>query len=185
MPGGPGFLESEEPMTPVLHDWESFYVIVGTSAGALTGLQFVVMTLVGQAEHLDTAHETIAAFGTPNVVHFAAALLFSSIGAVPWGTLHTAGTAVATCGGGGVLYVALALRRALRQSQYRPVPEDWVWYFLLPVLAYGTLVFAGVNLDVVEIAPDLVGAATLGLVFLGIHNAWDTVTFVVLESVRK
>ena len=28
--------------------WESFYVIVGSSAGALTGLQFVVMTLIAQ-----------------------------------------------------------------------------------------------------------------------------------------
>jgi hypothetical protein len=26
--------------------WENFYVIVGSSAGALIGLQFVVMTLV-------------------------------------------------------------------------------------------------------------------------------------------
>jgi len=27
-----------------LKEWESFYVIVGSSAGALIGLQFVVMT---------------------------------------------------------------------------------------------------------------------------------------------
>jgi len=27
-------------------EWESFYVIVGSAAGALIGLQFVVMTLV-------------------------------------------------------------------------------------------------------------------------------------------
>ena len=29
-----------------LEGWESFYVIVGSSAGALIGLQFVVMTLL-------------------------------------------------------------------------------------------------------------------------------------------
>ena len=29
-----------------LSGWENFYVIVGSSAGALIGLQFVVMTLI-------------------------------------------------------------------------------------------------------------------------------------------
>src|SRR5205807_4175372 len=29
-----------------LKEWESFYVIVGSSAGALIGLQFVVVTLI-------------------------------------------------------------------------------------------------------------------------------------------
>ena len=30
----------------VLAGWENFYVIVGSSAGALIGLQFVVITLI-------------------------------------------------------------------------------------------------------------------------------------------
>ena len=30
-------------------EWESFYVIVGSTAGALTGLQFVVLTLISEA----------------------------------------------------------------------------------------------------------------------------------------
>lgn len=31
---------------PELAKWDSFYVIVGSAAGALIGLQFVVMTLI-------------------------------------------------------------------------------------------------------------------------------------------
>ena len=31
---------------PALTGWENFYVIVGSSAGALIGLQFVVITLI-------------------------------------------------------------------------------------------------------------------------------------------
>ena len=31
-----------------LAEWESFYIIVGPSAGALIGLQFVVLTLIGE-----------------------------------------------------------------------------------------------------------------------------------------
>lgn len=33
-----------------LKAWESFYVIVGSSAGALTGLQFVVIALIAEAQ---------------------------------------------------------------------------------------------------------------------------------------
>ena len=35
----------EGPASPIAA-WESFYVIVGSSAGALIGLQFVVITLI-------------------------------------------------------------------------------------------------------------------------------------------
>ena len=33
---------------PALRNWQNFYEIVGSSAGALTGLQFVVITLITQ-----------------------------------------------------------------------------------------------------------------------------------------
>ena len=33
-------------MAPPLNDWETFYVIVGSSAAALTGLMFVVIALI-------------------------------------------------------------------------------------------------------------------------------------------
>jgi hypothetical protein len=38
-----------EAVSAHLAAWESFYIIVGSSAGALTGLQFVVMALVAEA----------------------------------------------------------------------------------------------------------------------------------------
>ena len=40
----------EEAVLSPLTQWESFYVIVGSSAGALTGLQFVVIALIAEAE---------------------------------------------------------------------------------------------------------------------------------------
>ena len=38
-----------------LAEWESFYIIVGPSAGALIGLQFVVLTLIGERPSLRMA----------------------------------------------------------------------------------------------------------------------------------
>ncbi|MGE5177945.1 MAG: hypothetical protein ACM3PF_02505 [Bacteroidota bacterium] len=96
-------------MIPALNGWENFYVVVGSSAGALIGLQFVVITLI--AERTRASMQQVAAFGSPTVVHFCAALLLSR---------DTMGS----------LFV--------------------------------------------------IGAATLLLLFIGIHNSWDTVTYVAL-----
>ena len=57
-----------------LKAWESFYVIVGSSAAALTGLFFVVVALIADLDAPGTPR-AIAAFSTPNIVHFCAALL--------------------------------------------------------------------------------------------------------------
>jgi len=62
--------------------WDSFYVIVGSAAGALIGLQFVVMTLVAARPSLRVA-EAGAAFATPTVIHFGSALLLSALLRVP------------------------------------------------------------------------------------------------------
>src|SRR5262249_11711440 len=158
--------------------WESFYVIVGSSAGALTGLQFVVMTLIIESGGTRGRSATVSAFGSPNVVHFCAALLVSAILSAPWHGLKPPGLTVALCGAVGFVYSILVLRRTLRQKEYKPVLEDWIWHAALPMLAYLAIVYAGIALT--RNAADtlyIVGGATLLLVFIGIHNAWDTVMY--------
>src|ERR1041384_4373034 len=116
-----------EAATSTTQAWESFYVIVGSSAGALTGLQFVVLTMIAEARKArGGGGESIAAFGSPNVVHFCAALLVSAILSAPWGDLTPPGIAIAVCGALGFIYSGIVLRRTLRQQEYKPVLEDWI-----------------------------------------------------------
>jgi len=79
----------EAALSPLVA-WESFYVIIGSSAAALTGLQFVVIALVAESRTRSTSRE-IAAFGTPTIVHFCAVLLVSAILSAPWRALTNAG----------------------------------------------------------------------------------------------
>ena len=164
-----------------LRGWGNFFVIVGSSAGALTGLQFVVLTLIANAGPVRASGETISAFGSPNVVHFCAALLVSAIFSAPWSRLAPAGGAVVICGVCGLLYSMVVLRRARRQTSYQPVLEDWIWHTALPTVAYAGLLVSGIALRH-GLAETLyvVAAAALLLVFVGIHNAWDTVTYLTL-----
>ena len=163
--------------------WESFYVIVGSSAAALTGLQFVVIALIADAGRRSNDGE-IDAFGTPTVVHFSAALLVAAILSAPWRTLVNPALALGAFGVAGIVYSLIVLRRARRQKGYQPVFEDWLWHIILPFVAYGAILAAAVFLPSDPIpALFATGAATLLLVFIGIHNSWDTVTFITFSEV--
>ena len=66
-----------------LTEWDSFYVIVGSAAGALIGLQFVVMTLVAERPLLRIA-DAADAFATPTINHVCATLLLAVLLRAPW-----------------------------------------------------------------------------------------------------
>jgi hypothetical protein len=167
---------------PQLTEWETFYVIVGSSAAALTGLMFVVITLIADLE-AQRSSGAVAAFGTPTVVHFCAALIVSAILSAPWHSLTTVAVALAVCGVWGVTYSFIVARRARRQSTYRPVFEDWLWHTVLPLVAYAALLLAAINLPGdAERSLFVVAAAVLSLVLIGIHNSWDTVTYLALSQ---
>ena len=98
-----------------LTEWNSFYVIVGSSAGALIGLQFVVMTLIAQRP-VPRMAEAGAAFSTPSVVHFAVVLLLSAIMSAPWRTVGAVGVVWGLVGIGGIAYAIIVARRMRLQT---------------------------------------------------------------------
>jgi hypothetical protein len=164
-----------------LSQWESFYVIVGSSAGGLTGLWFVVITLVADSTLPRTAESTNA-FGTPNVAHFAAVLVLSAILSAPWQRLKDPAHVVGLIGVIGVVYMVIVSRRMLRQHGYKPVLEDWAFHMVGPLLAYALLFVgaAGMTHDQ-GWALFLVGGVALLQLSIGIHNAWDTVAYIVSQ----
>ena len=175
----------QETAGSLLTNWQNFYVIIGSSAAALTGLMFVVVTLV-MATQQRRSGEGVAAFGSPNVVHFCLALLVAAILSAPWQVLWNASLLLGLTGLGGVTYVIIVLRRARRQTVYQPVLEDWLWHTALPFVSYTALVVAALVLPS-NPTPTLfvIGAATLLLLFIGIHNAWDTVIYIAIDSIQQ
>jgi hypothetical protein len=170
-------------VTPIAA-WQNFYVIVGSSAAALTGLQFVVIALVAD-QPLPGNARAIDAFGTPTIVHFGTVLLLSAILSAPWGGVGAPTLLCSLCGVLGIGYAIIVARRAREQTDYRPVFEDWLFHVLLPAVAYGFLAPAYAARSHVEKALFAVATASLLLLFIGIHNAWDTVTYLVLTRGRE
>jgi hypothetical protein len=168
-----------------LQGWENFYVIVGSSAGALIGLQFVVLTLIADLPSDRADSQASGAFATPSVVHFGAVLLLSAIASAPWEGIACAAALWGLLGCAGVVYVVLVSRRMRTQTAYRPVFEDWLFHSLLPLAAYAVLVSSALTIaSWTRTDLFLIGAAALVLLFGGIHNAWDAITYHVFVQRR-
>jgi hypothetical protein len=168
----------------LLARWQNFYVIVGSSAAALTGLQFVVIALTAQARLRNTTGG-IEAFSTPTIVYFSTVLLLGALLCAPWNGLAPVAVLVALCGAAGVVYAGLVMRRARRQTAYELVLEDWLWHIVFPLVAHLMLLAAGLALMPQPIgALFTVAAAALLLLFVGIHNAWDAVTYLVIHRLN-
>jgi hypothetical protein len=179
----------QEVVLSPLATWQSFYVIIGSAAATLTGLTFVVVTLIAGAR-APRANEAFATFNTPSVVHFCAALLVAAILSAPWQALWLASLLLGLAGLGGLTYVVTVFRRLLRlarqQMEYQLVLEDWLWHTVLPLVSYTAPVVAAILLPG-NPAPALfvIAAATVLLLFIGIHNAWDNVTYIAIELSRS
>ena len=161
-----------------LAGWQNFYVIVGSSAGALIGLQFVVMALIVDIIRTPSQGQAGQAFATPTIVHFSTVLLLSAALSAPWRGIDAAAALWGLIGLGGLVYAIVVARRLVKQTVYRPVFEDWMFHAVLPIAAYATLCVSAYE-ALAHPAGCLFGvaAAALLLLFIGIHNAWDAVTY--------
>jgi len=161
-----------------LPGWQNFYVIVGSSAGALIGLQFVVITLVSSMPRVAGMEQAGGAYATPTIVHFSTVLLLAAALCAPWPSIGVVGIFLALVGLAGLIYTCIVTRRQHKQTAYTPVFEDWLFHSLLPAAAYVVLAVAP---WLAAWRPDqalfAVGATALLLLFAGIHNAWDAVTY--------
>jgi hypothetical protein len=156
-----------------LAEWDNFYVIVGSAAAGLTGLTFVVISLAAQKRRASAVG--LRAFVTPTIVHFVAVLVLAAYLSVPHQNATSLCVGLGAAGVAGLIYVGtvVAGMRGLT-ALYLPVWEDWIWNAILPAVAYAALTVTA-PLCRHELAYSLygVGAVSLLLLLIGIHNAWD------------
>jgi hypothetical protein len=168
-------------------EWETFYIVLATASGALTGLMFVVSALFGNIP--DTPEDALHAFATPTVFHLANVLLLSLLFVMPWPTVLWLRLAVAVFGVSGSVYMLIVWRRAIRQSSYKPVFEDWLRYMALPLACYTAIFIAAAALRLRQtLSLFAIAGGSVLLLFVGIHNSWDNVVYITVglkENARK
>ena len=175
-----------EAASPLLAEWSSFYVMTGSSAAALTGLMFVATSFLTGREIGEDSHNGIAAFSTPTVMHFAAAFLVSAFLIAPWRSPVHAGVVAAVIGLVGVLYILRVMHRTRRLTIYTADVDDWMWYTILPLVAYGAISASATDLGADPVRGlFILAAGVVLLIFIGIRNAWDVVTYLAVTLSRR
>ena len=170
-----------------LSEWKEFYVIVGSAAAVLIGLQFVVLTLV-PVRTVTRTPELGSALSTPTTVHFGTVLLLAALAAAPWKGVSMIAILFFVIGIAGIAYMIFVLRGFKAQGEYEPVFEDWLFHIVLPFAAYALLaVFSLTSFSEAHVGLFGIAASGLLLLFIGVHNAWDTIAYLVFigESEHK
>jgi hypothetical protein len=168
--------------TSLLAEWDNFYVITGGASAGLTGLTFVVIALSADLKRVNVSG--LRAYVTPTIVHFGAVLALAAYLTMPHQSVLSVSLGLGAAGTAGMVYVAFIAASIGRiKSDYVPVREDWIWNAILPMIAYGVLIACAFILwRRPEGSLYGIAAASLLLMFIGIHNAWDVAVW---NSLRK
>ena len=164
---------------PVLGAWSNFFVMTGSSAAALTGLMFVVTSLIDRQR---VSREGVGIFSTPTVVHFGCVLLASAMLLAPWHALWHAAVGLGVIGLYGLGYVVRAIVLSFRISGYAPDLEDWTWFTVAPLIGYGAVLAGALILYRDPWGIFVVAGGAMLLMFIGIRNSWDVITYISVTS---
>ena len=157
--------------------WGTFYLMVGSSAAALVGLLFVVVTINAES---NAANREIGSrtFLTPTIFHFAMVFLVSTLAVMPDIDASIMALAVIVIGLIGLVVVGLAVGRIVFGRFPAPHWTDYIFYGLLPIIAYLGLLSSGVGLWLgAPFAVHGLAVVALGLLLLGLRDAWDLATW--------
>jgi len=157
--------------------WDGFYLLVGSAAGALVGLLFVVESLtVGiDATRVERGNRL---FMSPTVFHLAVVFLASAVAMAPDLSAANVGQLIGVTSLAGLVYAG---RNALGIMQ-PGVAEDWTDFWFYGAAPFACYVALGVlSLQIWRgdaHAPSNLAALLVVMVLICIRNAWDLVTWI-------
>src|SRR5512144_2930252 len=94
----------------MLQAWETFYLVVGTSAGALVGVMFIVATLTAEIA-IEQINRGTVIYQNPTVFHLGVIVAVSALALVPEHLLPAVAVLIAIGGIAGLVYGGVTLRR--------------------------------------------------------------------------
>jgi hypothetical protein len=158
--------------------WSEYFFMLGSSAAALIGLMFVVVTLTAGRDRREVEGGK-RLYTSPVVWHLAIVLVVSGGTIAPTVGPRFFGASTGAVAGLGVW---IGLRSAIGIGRRRFSGSDssfdmW-WYGLIPALVYVGLLAGSAGVFVGEPwGPSAVAAALMALLLVSIHAEWDLVTF--------
>jgi hypothetical protein len=162
--------------------WEEYFFMIGSSAAALIGLMFVVVTLTAGRDRRELERGK-QLYTSPIVWHLGVVLVLSGAAIAPVMSTKVFGIMAAAL---GLLGVWIGIRNAIGISRVRMSGADtfdmW-WYGIVPALAYVALAAASIPLlSGSTWGVTAAAAALMALLLVSIHAEWDLVTFLAPDA---
>ena len=171
----------DEALQTALREWESFYLLVGTAAATLIGLQFVAYSIaVSELKGSQAYEEETRSYVTPTIYHFGVALVIALLTLAPsWSELLLA-VVLALVGVVGLIALrptGMIISDIVRRRPFGLM--DFSSYVLGPLFAYLLLVLAGILMALdFSWSLDLVAITGVLLVGMGVRNSWNFVLWI-------
>lgn len=154
-----------------MEGWTDFYMLVGSTAGTLIGLIFVVITLGMERAHKDDELRT-RLYVTPTLVHFTALVVIALTMIAPLAPA-TRAFILAALGCAGLFYVAnVSLTSWRRRDLGEP---ELLWETLFPILSYVLVTAAAAAWALNASFAAAIGAVASALLLVtALRNSWIT-----------
>ena len=163
-------------------DWETYYLMVGSSAAALIGLLFVVVTLSGEVDPA-RANAAQSTFLTPTVLHFAIVFVISAAAVAPQPGPSFMAAAILVPALVGLAYAVAAVMRLALGRLAAPHWTDYAFYGVLPAACYLWLIVGALAIwQGAAWADGALALAVLALLLLAIRDAWDLATWLIYHK---
>jgi hypothetical protein len=152
-----------------MEDWNSFYMLIGGTAGTLIGLIFVVITLgMDHAQRGDEVRTRI--FITPILVYFTTLLVISLVMVAPT-QAEVRAVALVVIGCAGFLYATSLAFMARRRTD--PDTQELLWDILFPLASFLLIAVSGALWWFNEPAADETSAIGMTLLLVtALRNSW-------------
>src|SRR5256885_9809180 len=108
----------------LLAGWENFYVIIGSCAGGLTGITFVVIALIRDVQRVRPTG--LRAFLTPTIVHFSGVLALAAYLSMPHQGVMSLSVGFGVAGLVRLIYGGV-LAAPMRRQGRRYIPQRQAW----------------------------------------------------------
>jgi hypothetical protein len=166
----------------LIRPWHDFYLLVGTASATLVGLMFVSAS-IGAQIFKEENRAAIEAFISPTVVHFSTALFACILATIPEHTGMEFIVLLSVLGLAGVGYSARVWTQLIVRHKFSVDNTDRLFYAVFPGIGQLLVFVSGVMLlTLPAVGLDCLAIALLGLLLVGIRNAWDMTMWIVIRS---
>ncbi len=166
-----------------LHDWQNFYMLVGTASATLIGLLFVAIS-AGRYIPAQQAKEYTRTFVNPILFVYAQVFFVSCLALIPLRSVLLLSSVLVVLGVFNLFFTGKVMWR-IRVVHHDDVDighDHWLWYTLLPGMVSLLLIACALGLYFEEpLTVPIIAVIVLLSLAIGLRNTWNLMLWLTMR----